>query len=123
MLFSSQVVSLFLVETTKAHEIAVYGMPYFAAGFNFFALNMVLIGYYQSIENSGSATFFTVLRGFVLMIACFIVLPILLGTKGIWTAVPLAELLAFLAILLFYVGTRKNHLTTTVPRLDGEQIS
>lgn len=117
MFFGSQVVSLFLKETTKAHEIAVYGMPYFAAGFIFFALNMVLIGYYQSIKRAKSATFFTILRGFVLMIACFLVLPILFEIKGIWIAVPSAELLAFLAILLFHIGTRKNYITRSTKRI------
>ncbi len=106
--FCQQIVSLFLVRSTNAYEIAVYGVPFFATGFIFFALNMVFIGYYQSIESAGPATFFTVLRGFVLMIACFIVLPILFEIKGIWLSVPLSELLIFLAILLFYNGTRKK---------------
>lgn len=108
MFFSPQIVSLFLVKTSKAHEIAVYGMPYFAAGFIFFALNMVLIGYYQSIKYPGTATVFTILRGFLLMVTCFLLLPILFGAKGIWTAVPLSELITFLAILLFYIGTRES---------------
>ncbi len=110
LFFSAQIVSFFLAEATNAYQIAVYGMPYFAAGFVFFALNMVLIGYYQSIEYAKPATFFTILRGFVFMIACFMVLPILLNTKGIWIAVPSAELLAFFIILLFHIGTRENHI-------------
>ncbi len=110
--YGPQIVSLFLAKTTTAHEMAVYGMPYFAAGFIFFVLNMVMIGFYQSIERPRPATVFTVLRGFVFMAACFAVLPGLLGVKGIWLAVPAAEFMTCLIIFVFHVGTGKGYIKT-----------
>jgi putative MATE family efflux protein len=110
LFFRSQVVSLFLVKTTHAHEIAVFGIPYFATGFIFFTLNMVLIGYYQSIGHALSAGSFIILRGIILMAACFIVLPFLFGDKGIWMAIPVSELLSFLSITLFYLCTEMKYI-------------
>lgn len=97
------VVSLFLGSTGNAREIAIQGIPYFALGFLFFALNIVCIGYYQSLEKFKQATFFTVLRGIVLISVCFVCLPFVLGTKGIWLAVPFAELITFVCIVSYYL--------------------
>ncbi len=108
ILFNNQIVSFFLVENTHAYKIAIHGIPYFASGFIFFALNMIMIGYYQSIEYTKSAIVFTIIRGFILMLACFILLPVYFHIKGIWIAVPSAELITFLIISLFYATTRKN---------------
>lgn len=114
IIFGRHVVSLFLPEIAKAHEIAVYGIHYFAAGFIFFALNMVLIGYSQSIDHASPATVFTVLRG-VFMAACFIVLPILFGVKGVWMAMPIAELLTFLMISLYMYHGRDEQGLLSLP--------
>jgi len=97
------VVSLFLGSTGNAREIAIQGIPYFALGFLFFALNIVCIVYYQSLEKFKQATFFTVLRGIVLISVCFVCLPLVWGTKGIWLAVPFAELITFVCIVSYYL--------------------
>lgn len=98
--FSRQIVSLFIAQDYAAHHIAVEGMPWFASGFIFFAVNMAGIGYYQSIERARRATGITLLRGLVFMSAGFLALPLLLQVKGIWLAVPLAEILT-----LLYIGS------------------
>ena len=97
------VVSLFLGSTGNAREIAIQGIPYFALGFLFFALNIVCIGYFQSIEKFKQATFFTVLRGIVIITVCFVSLPLLWGIKGIWLAVPFTELITFAIIVSYYL--------------------
>lgn len=65
-----------------------------------FGINVVTIGYYQSIERGRLATGLTVLRGIVLMAFCFLVLPRLAGVAGIWLAVPAAELAVTLLLLV-----------------------
>ena len=51
-LFRHQIVALFIGPEYAAYQIAVKGLPYFAFGFIFFAVNMIGIGYYQSIERA-----------------------------------------------------------------------
>lgn len=106
-LFAPQIVSLFIAPSYGAWQIAVKGMPYFAVGFIFFAINMVGIGYYQSIGRALRATVITLLRGVAFMLIGFLLLPPLLGTPGIWLAVPLAELLTFLYIAVLYSRDHK----------------
>ena len=62
----------------------------FASGFVFFAVNIVSIGYFQSVERPRPALAVTVLR----------------GLEGIWLAVPLAEALTFAVVAAIYGRTR-----------------
>lgn len=97
-----KLVALFVDPTGEAGRIAIDGFPYFAAGIVFFILNVAIIGYWQSIERIKKAVLFVFLRGFALLVPCFIILPKLLGTEGIWFAMPLAELTTFIIMLAFY---------------------
>lgn len=101
--FCHQIVALFISPEYAAYRIAVNGMPYFASGFVFFAANMVGIGYYQSIKRAHRATLLTLVRGIVFMLAGFLLLPLILHVKGIWLAVPLAEILTFVLIGALYL--------------------
>lgn len=106
LLFNTNIISLFIDPEYEAYNIAAKGIPYFAVGYIFFALNIVGIGYYQSIELAKRATTITLLRGTIFMLIGFLLLPHLWEVEGIWLAVPLAELLTLLLIIGIYV---KDH--------------
>lgn len=97
--FREQIVSLFITDRSNAAwEMATKGIPYFAFGYLFFGLNIILTGYYMCIEKIMPATIFTVMRGIALPVVCFFILPLWLGTKGIWLAVPVAEIITLITI-------------------------
>lgn len=102
-----QLAGLFLSPDAPAYTLAVQGLPLFAAGYPFFGINVVTIGYYQSIEKGRLATGLTILRGIVLMTLYFLLLPRLWGTTGIWLAVPAAEATETLLLGLFFYKTRR----------------
>ncbi len=89
-------VGLFVHTDSAAARVAI-------TGFIFFILNLSVIGYYQSVERIKPATFFALLRGFIFLIPCFILLPEVAGTNGIWLALSLSELLTTSAIVVFYI--------------------
>jgi len=108
-LFRYDIVGLFIDVEYPAYGIAVDGLPLFAIGFIFFAVNIVSIVYFQSVERAVAATWVTVMRGFVFMAVCFLFLPCMIGVPGIWLAVPLAELLTtFLVFAVYFRRKRKN---------------
>lgn len=74
----------------------------FGLGIVCFILNVALTGYLQSIERVRMSILCVALRGFALLIPCFVLLPLVWGSQGIWLAMPLAETatLAIVAILL-----------------------
>ena len=109
-LFAHPITEMFISPEYPAHHIAAKGLPLFASGFVFFGINIVSIGYFQSVERDRPAMAVTLLRGFVLVLICFAVLPLCWGVPGIWLAVPVSELLTFLFVLTIYCrGIQKSH--------------
>ena len=99
--FSPQIVSMFIDPAYPAYNIAESGLPLFASGFIFFGINMVSIGYFQSVERDRPAMAVTLLRGYILILACFWIMPKLLGVPGIWLSVPAAEFVTFLFVITY----------------------
>lgn len=102
------IAALFLDPACAAYAIAADGLPLFAASALFFALNVVFIGYYQSLERSARATLFMLLRGIVLLVPAFLVLPALLGSRGAWLAIPCAEALTLLLMVADHLLCRRR---------------
>ncbi len=96
----SLIVGAFLRPSEPSYRLAIDGMPWFATCSLFFALNVVFVGYYQSVTLAKRAMVFTALRGIVFAVAGFMVLPRVIGVIGLWTAIPAAELLTLVIILL-----------------------
>lgn len=106
VLLPGWLVGLFVSLDNGAAKIAVDGFPYFASGFLFFIFNVTAVGYFQSVERVKPATTFALMRGFILLIPSFLVMPSLLGTHGIWLAMPVAEAATALAVMCFYLKRR-----------------
>lgn len=105
MFGAHSIVSLFIDPACVAGRLAVAGLPIYALCAIFFAINIAFIGYYQSIESAGRATLFTLMRGIVVLVPMFLLLPAINPSWGVWAAIPASEALTLLAILL---TTRKH---------------
>ena len=107
-LFPQYLVHLFIADNDPAAQIAIDGFPYFATGFLFFILNLVAIGFLQSIEKVAASTIFALLRGVVFLFPAFLLLPQVMGVEGMWLALPLSELLTFIVVLgyMFFKRSR-----------------
>lgn len=102
------IVGLFLHSGEAAYPIALKGLPLFATCAIFFALNVAFIGYYQSIEKAGQSTFYTLLRGVLLIVPAFIFLPRVIGDTGLWLAIPAAETVTLIVIVMAFVAQHKS---------------
>ena len=107
-LFPEFTVGLFVDPESPAGKIAIGGFPRFAAGFIAFIFNLTAVGYFQSVERIKPATTFALLRGLLLLVPSFLLMPQLFGTPGIWLAMPTAETLTALAIICFYLHGRRK---------------
>lgn len=99
-------VSLFVKDDPTTHALAVKGMPLFAIDLLFLAINVTMIGYFQSIKRGTWATVFTALRGYIFLAISFLVLPLVWGVSGAWLAIPAAEGLTTICIVLFFCFKR-----------------
>ena len=98
--FCTPLIASMFLGPCHAYDIACEDLPLYATSFLFFTLNIVIIGYYQSIEKAKLATIFTLLRGFIFVVPAFLLLPSTIGVKGLWLAVPLSEALTFVVIIV-----------------------
>lgn len=108
VLMPNMLVSFFIGSGSRAAFIAVDGFPLIAVGFLFFIVNIAMIGYCQSLEMVVPATFFALLRGVIFLVPAFVLLPLLLGERGVWLALPAAELLTTVVILFWGVVKRRR---------------
>lgn len=109
IVYPTPLINMFLVPGTAAHDICVKGFPLFAMSFLFFSLNIVLIGCYQSLEKARAATTFMLLRGYIFILPCFMLLPHVIGSSGLWLAIPVSEVVTLLCIAATYAWKRKAH--------------
>lgn len=101
---------VFLPAESDAYSIAIHGLPLLGLCAVFFAVNITMIGYYQSIEKVVVSTVYSLLRGIVFVIPAFLLLPCVLGNDGLWLSIPSAELLTMLIIIavFFYSRVRRD---------------
>lgn len=102
------ITALFLTPSEAAYGIALAGLPLFALCAVFFSVNIAFIRYYQSVERAMASTVFTSLRGMLLLVPSFVLLPHALGVSGLWLAIPTAEFLTLVSVSLFYLRQIKR---------------
>ena len=101
--FTRSIVTLFIPDTASAAwGYAVAGLPLFATDYLFFGINIIIIGYYTSIERLRRAISLTVLRG-ILPVVFFFTLPLLLDVNGIWLAVAAGDITTTVVIVILLI--------------------
>lgn len=95
-------VGAFGIACYYAPFVFMAGLPLFSLGFICFIMNLTAIGYYQSLEKIGPATIFALLRGLLVLIPAFYLLPMAVGSNGIWLAKPLSETITLFCIFCYY---------------------
>ena len=108
LLFSDYISMMFVGYGTTAYEYGVKGLPMFASGFIFFGVNMVSIGYFQSIEREWPANIITIIRGYILVLLCFWLMPRLWGFEGLWLAVPVADFVSIILVVAIYLYNKNR---------------
>ncbi|MFW7526416.1 MATE family efflux transporter [Vibrio ostreicida] len=103
-LFAGQIVTLFNVAHPKEVQLATQALLLFYPATAFMGANLIFGAYFQSVEKLKIATSLALIRGIVLVAFFLMILPKLLGIMGVWLAMPLAELVAFLIALPFIVS-------------------
>lgn len=85
------IVAVFNTEQSAA--LAIPGIRLYFIGFLFAGFNIVGTGYLSAVEAAKSAFAASVLRGFIAITGCAVILSLLFGMTGVWLAFPAAEFL------------------------------
>ena len=93
-----------LFELTS-HAFRLFSWSFLLAGFNIFAS-----GFFTALNNGAISAAISFLRTLVFQTSSVLILPLLLGVDGIWWAITVAEIFAFLISLMFlYLKRDKYH--------------
>ncbi|KZE75653.1 MATE family efflux transporter [Paenibacillus elgii] len=101
LLTADSIVSLFGSFTREVQELAASGIRLFFIGYLFMGVNFVMMTYFQSTDQVKMATWITVAREMLIMVALLFTLPRVMGTTGIWLAIPLSELIVVLTVYAY----------------------
>ena len=77
-------------------DYAETGLRIYFIGFLFAGINIVGTGFLSATEKAGWAFAASILRGFIAISVCAVVMSICSGMVGMWLAFPVAELLTAL---------------------------
>ena len=93
-----------LFELTS-HAFRLFSWSFLLAGFNIFAS-----GFFTALNNGAISAAISFLRTLVFQTSSVLILPLLLDVDGIWWAITVAEIFAFLISLMFlYLKRNKYH--------------
>lgn len=106
--FAKEIVAMFISPACDAGRLAAYGLPVYSMCALFFAVNISFIGYFQSIEKAFKAMVFTLMRGVVVLVPMFYLLPEIVPGWGIWAAIPVSEAVTLVAICITYLYSRHH---------------
>lgn len=108
MIFPGPILSVFGSESAKGSELAINGFKYFAIGYIFLGINMVLAEFFQAIEKVRIATVIILLRSIILFIPLLIVLPKYFDAQAIWWVFPITEGITTITVGFYFVLKRSK---------------
>ncbi|MGL4848793.1 MAG: MATE family efflux transporter [Clostridium sp.] len=107
-IFPNVIVNIFQSGNEELLKIASLGIKIYFVALIPMGLNILNVGFMQSIEKSRKATLVSFLRGLVLIIIFLEVLSKLFGLNGIWLTTPVVEFIALFLSFYFVLKERRN---------------
>ena len=108
-LFPEFLINLYITDNPDLLKLSVQALLIFMSGFVFEGANLLLVTYFQSIENNKMALLISIARTFVVMTLVALLLPVFFGAVAVWLVVPVTEVLVLLGIGIFYFKQDKQY--------------
>lgn len=86
------------------HGFRLYSLSFLVTGFNIFGS-----AFFTALNNGVVSATISFLRTLLFQIIVVLVLPIFIGINGIWLAIVVAELMALVVTMLFFITKRKQY--------------
>ncbi len=110
-IFTIDIIKAFINEKVAINltkrSMKIYSLSYLLSG-----INILIAGYFTSINKAKQASIITALRGIILIIVLIYILPLVFGELGLWLTVPISETITLIISLIFLkrfkVGEENN---------------
>lgn len=94
-IFGKQLISLFASGNSQVLNLATNGSKIYAFAFLLCGFNIIMSGYFTAIGDAKESIIIAGSRGIVFIILGINILPMIIGTSGIWGTVPFSEFMTF----------------------------
>lgn len=108
ILFVTGLVRVFADEGTPVFSIARRGFSIFAWSFLFSGINIFASAFFTALSDGKASAIISSMRTFVLLVLFLFTLPMVLGERGVWLAVPMAELITMIVSVILL--KRQQHM-------------
>lgn len=89
--YGKSIIALFIKDNLDLELFTSNASNYYILSYIFLFINIIIGTYHTSIEKAFESVAIAILHSFVLVVFFLYILPLYMGEKGIWLAVPFAE--------------------------------
>lgn len=100
---------IFVEPDSEVYTLAKQGYPLYAIAFLLMGVNIYASAHFTALSNGPVSAIISGGRTFVFLVASILLLPLALGTRGLWLSVPVAELLGILLAAWYLVRLQKRY--------------
>ena len=103
------VLLLFTSKNTDVFSISINGFPLYAISFIVAGFNIFASTFFTALSDGKVSAIISFLRTFLFLSGAIIILPMMIGERGIWLATTVAELLGLGVSIYYIVSKRKKY--------------
>lgn len=107
--FAKPITSIFVGYDPVMHEMSMTGFRFYGISYLFAGLNIFGSSLFTALNDGAVSAAISFLRTLVFQAAAILLLPLLLGVNGIWTAIIFSELLALIVTVYFLQSRKKKY--------------
>lgn len=102
-------VAVFAPRGSAVYNMAVEGMQIFSLAFLLMGISIFASALFTAFSDGFSSATISFARTFIFLAGSILLLPRVIGAKGVWAAVPVAEICGVIVTMIFLVWKRKKY--------------
>lgn len=106
---SSPLAKIFVGYDEELYELTRHAFRLFAYSFLLAGFNIFTSSFFTALNNGAVSAAISFMRTLIFQTSSVLILPIFLGVDGIWWAITVAEVFAFILSLIFIFAKRKKY--------------
>lgn len=111
-IFSGAIALIFASQDLILSNLIVAGFRIIALSVLFGGVNIFASGFFTSLQNGKISALISFLRTLVIQVAALLILPKFMGINGVWWALPISEILAFILSIYMLAKSTRPYLIT-----------
>ena len=109
IVLSSPLAKLFVGYDEGLYELTIHAFSLFAYSFLLAGFNIFTSSFFTALNNGAVSAAISFMRTLIFQTSSVLILPIFLGVDGIWWAITVAEVFAFILSLIFLFAKREKY--------------